>query len=88
MQLLRGSTLEALLSQADYESSPPSVAWAAAIAAQIAAADVPAELDTLVSSMLAKDPGARPTAAAVHEALLPLTATEPGPGGTGAAGIR
>jgi len=198
MQLLRGSTLEALLNQADYQSSPPSVAWAAAIAAQIAAvladvhrvdivhrdikpgnvmitdgglvkvldfgiailrgagalprltqvdrtvgtpaymspeqclgqvvtaasdiyslgclllelltgdvpffatadtplrshhlntpapsararrADVPAELDTLVSSMLAKDPGARPTAAAVYEALLPLTTTGPRPGG-------
>ena len=197
MQLLRGSTMEALLNQADYESSPPPVAWAAAIAAQIAAvladvhrvdivhrdikpgnvmivdgglvkvldfgiailrgggalprltqvdrtvgtpaymspeqclgqvvtaasdiyslgclllelltgdvpffatadrplrshhlntpapsarsrrADVPAELDTLVSSMLAKDPGARPTAAAVYEALLPLTTTGPGPG--------
>ncbi len=37
MQLLRGSTLETLLNQADYQSSPPSVAWAAAIAAQIAA---------------------------------------------------
>ena len=37
MQLLRGSTLEALLNHADYESSPTSVAWAAAIAAQIAA---------------------------------------------------
>jgi serine/threonine protein kinase len=37
MQLLRGSTLEALLNHADYQSSPPSVAWAAAIAAQIAA---------------------------------------------------
>jgi serine/threonine protein kinase len=37
MQLLRGSTLEALLDRADYESSPPSVGWAAAIAAQIAA---------------------------------------------------
>jgi serine/threonine protein kinase len=37
MQLLRGSTLEALLNHTDYESSPPSVAWAAAIAAQIAA---------------------------------------------------
>jgi serine/threonine protein kinase len=37
MQLLRGSTLEALLDQADYQSAPPSVAWAAAIAAQIAA---------------------------------------------------
>ena len=44
-------------------------------------ADVPAELDTLVSSMLAKDPGARPTAAAVYEALLPLTTTGPGPDG-------
>jgi serine/threonine protein kinase len=37
MQLLRGSTLEALLDQADYQSAPPSVAWAAAIAAQISA---------------------------------------------------
>ena len=37
MQLLRGSTLEALLNQADYASSPPSAAWAAAIPAQIAA---------------------------------------------------
>jgi len=37
MQLLRGTTLEALLRDADHESSPPSVAWAAAIAAQIAA---------------------------------------------------
>jgi hypothetical protein len=37
LQLLRGSTLEALLNQADYASSPPSAAWAAAIAAQIAA---------------------------------------------------
>ena len=199
MQLLRGSTLEALLNQADYQSSPPSVAWAAAIAAQIAAvladvhrvdivhrdikpgnvmitdgglvkvldfgiailrgagalprltqvdrtvgtpaymspeqclgqavtaasdiyslgclllelitgdvpffatadtplrsrhlntpapsarsrrADVPAELDTLVSSMLVKDPGARPTAAAVYETLLPLTTTGPGPDGS------
>jgi len=33
-------------------------------------ADVPAELDTLVSSMLVKDPGARPLAAGVYEALL------------------
>ena len=33
----------------------------------------------LVSSMLAKDPGARPTAAAVNEALLTLTTTGPGP---------
>jgi len=196
MQLLRGSTLEALLNQADYDSSPPPVAWAAAIAAQIAAVladvhrvdivhrdikpgnvmitdgglvkvldfgiailrgagalprltqvdrtvgtpaymspeqclgqvvtaasdiyslgclllelltgdvpflatadtplrshhlntpapsaqsrrpDVPVELDTLVSLMVAKDPGTRPTAAAVYEALLPLTTTGPGP---------
>jgi len=37
MQLLRGSTLEALLNQTDCQTSPPSVAWAAAIVAQIAA---------------------------------------------------
>jgi serine/threonine protein kinase len=37
MQLLRGSTLEALLDRSDYESLPPSVAWAAAITTQIAA---------------------------------------------------
>ena len=37
MQLLRGSMLEALLNQVDYASPPPPVAWAAAIAAQIAA---------------------------------------------------
>jgi hypothetical protein len=45
---------------------------------------VPAELDMLVSSMLAKDPGARPTAAAVYEALLPLlllNQDRAGPGG-------
>ena len=37
MQLLRGSTLESALDHADYDSKAPSVAWAAAIAAQIAA---------------------------------------------------
>ena len=37
MQLLRGSTLEALLDRTDYQSAPPPMAWAAAIAAQIAA---------------------------------------------------
>lgn len=37
MQLLHGPTLEALLNQADFELSPPPIAWAAAIAAQIAA---------------------------------------------------
>jgi serine/threonine protein kinase len=195
MQLLRGSTLEALLDQADYQSAPPSVAWAAAIAAQIAAvlvevhrvdivhrdikpanvmvtdgglvkvldfgiailrgagalprltqvdrtvgtpaymspeqwlgqvvtsasdvyslgclllelltgdapffptadmalrsqhlstlapsarsrrAGLPAELDELVSSMLAKDPDARPTAEQVYETLLPLTTSKAG----------
>ena len=205
MQLLRGSTLEALLNQADYQSSPFPIAWAAATAAQIAAvladvhrvdivhrdikpgnvmitdggvmkvldfgiailrgagalprltqvdrtvgtpaymspeqclgqvvtaasdiyslgclllelltgdvpffatadtplrshhlntpapsarsrrADIPVELDTLVSSMLAKDPGARPTAAAVYETLLSLTTTGPRPGGHGRPGKR
>jgi hypothetical protein len=38
-------------------------------------ADVPIELDLLVSSMLAKDPEARPTAEIAYEALLPLTTT-------------
>ncbi|TDD59190.1 serine/threonine protein kinase [Kribbella antibiotica] len=37
MQLLRGSTLEAALDDSNYVTSPPSVAWAAAIGAQIAA---------------------------------------------------
>jgi serine/threonine protein kinase len=37
MQLLRGSTLEATLDRTDYVASPPSPAWAAAIATQIAA---------------------------------------------------
>jgi len=37
MQLLRGSTLEAVLDQLDYAASPPTVAWAAAVVAQIAA---------------------------------------------------
>ncbi len=37
MQLLAGSTLEATLDRTDYGSAPPSVAWAAAVAAQIAA---------------------------------------------------
>lgn len=37
MQLLRGSTLEAILDHTDYTTEPPSVAWAAAITAQVAA---------------------------------------------------
>src|SRR5215472_5159175 len=40
-------------------------------------ADVPSELDSLVSSMLAKDPGTRPSAAVIYESLLPLTTTGP-----------
>lgn len=42
---------------------------------------VPAALDTLVSSMLAKDPQARPSAEAVYEALLPLARTPGEPSG-------
>ncbi|MDQ4039137.1 MAG: serine/threonine protein kinase [Actinomycetota bacterium] len=37
MQLLRGATLEAVLDRSDYTAAPPSVTWAAAIAAQVAA---------------------------------------------------
>jgi tetratricopeptide (TPR) repeat protein len=37
MQLLRGSTLEALLDKMSFDFAPPPVAWAAAIGAQIAA---------------------------------------------------
>jgi serine/threonine protein kinase len=37
MQLLRGYTLEAAIDHAEYAAAPPSVAWAAAITAQIAA---------------------------------------------------
>ena len=37
MQLLRGSTLESVLDHTDYSREPPSIAWAAAITAQIAA---------------------------------------------------
>lgn len=37
MQLLRGSTLESVLDCTEYDTTPPDVAWAAAIGAQIAA---------------------------------------------------
>ena len=37
MQLLRGSTLEAVLDRTDYTGDRPTIAWAASIAAQIAA---------------------------------------------------
>jgi serine/threonine protein kinase len=36
MQSLRGSTLETLLDRTDHLSAPPTVAWAASIAAQVA----------------------------------------------------
>jgi serine/threonine protein kinase len=50
--------------------------------------DVPTKLDTLVSSMLAKDPSTRPAAAAVYEVLLPLTTIGPGPDESGTAGEK
>jgi hypothetical protein len=37
MQLLRGSTLESILDRTEYGATPPDIAWAAAIGAQIAA---------------------------------------------------
>jgi hypothetical protein len=46
--------------------------------ARLRRSDVPVELDTLVSQMLAKDSSARPTAGTVYETLLPLTRIGPG----------
>ncbi|MBS2966227.1 protein kinase [Actinocrinis puniceicyclus] len=40
-------------------------------------ADAPAALDELVRAMLAKDPGERPAAESVYEALLPIAAARP-----------
>jgi serine/threonine protein kinase len=56
------------------QSPPPSV--------RARRPEVPAELDALVSSMLAKDPQTRPSAEAVYDALLPLamTSSEPSEG--------
>jgi serine/threonine protein kinase len=54
--------------------------------ARVRRADVPAQLDALVSSMLMKDPSARPTAAEVYAALLPLTTTGPLPDGSVSSG--
>jgi serine/threonine protein kinase len=50
MQLLRGSTLQALLDRADYSSpgAAPSVAWAAAIAAQVTAVLVGVHRENIV----------------------------------------
>jgi serine/threonine protein kinase len=42
--------------------------------------DVPDDVDTLVSSMLAKDAGSRPSARQVYEALLPITTAGTGRG--------
>jgi serine/threonine protein kinase len=47
--------------------------------ARVRRPDVPPQLDTLVSRMLMKDPSARPAAAEVYAALLPLTSTSLGP---------
>jgi serine/threonine protein kinase len=49
------------------QSPPPSV--------RAERVGVPADVDALVSSMLAKDPAARPAAAAVYEGLVPLAST-------------
>ncbi|SDH28195.1 Protein kinase domain-containing protein [Sinosporangium album] len=43
--------------------------------------DIPAELDALVSSMMAKQPAARPSAEAVYEELLPFVTVPGGPDG-------
>jgi serine/threonine protein kinase len=50
------------------QSPPPSV--------RARRPDIPASLDTLVATMLAKDPQARPSASAVYEALLPLASAQ------------
>ena len=54
--------------------------------ARVRRAEVPSELDTLVVSMLAKAPSARPTASAVYETLLPLARSELEASGAGTAG--
>jgi hypothetical protein len=53
------------------QTAPPSV--------RARRAAVPAEIDALVTSMLAKDPAARPSAEAVYAALLPFALAEPTP---------
>jgi serine/threonine protein kinase len=47
---------------------------------------VPAEVDALVTAMLAKDAAARPCASAVYDTLLPFALSSPADGVTGAAG--
>jgi serine/threonine protein kinase len=52
-------------------------------------ADIPADVDALVASMLTKDPQTRPSAEAVYEALVPLTSPPADPqAGTTAATRR
>ena len=53
------------------QTAPPSV--------RARRAAVPAEIDALVTSMLAKNPAARPSAEAVYAALLPFALAEPAP---------
>jgi hypothetical protein len=60
------------------QTPPPSV--------RARRAAVPTEIDALVTSMLAKDAAARPSASAVYEALLPFALAAPADGVTGAAG--
>ena len=47
---------------------------------------VPVPVDSLVAAMLAKEPGARPTAEAVYEALLPFAASSPSVAGHATSG--
>ena len=47
--------------------------------------EIPPAIDALVTSMLAKDPSARPSAEAVYAALLPFTLAEPAPAAVSAA---
>ena len=60
------------------QTSPPSV--------RTRRAEVPAEIDDLVISMLVKDPAERPSASAVYDVLLPFVLTSPTDGLSGAAG--
>jgi serine/threonine protein kinase len=60
------------------QTPPPSV--------RARRAGVPAKIDDLLISMLAKDPAARPSASAVYDVLLPFALTSPTDGLSGAAG--
>jgi hypothetical protein len=74
---------ELLTGEVPFVESPEVSLWTqhltrVAPSARVRRPDVPAGLNALVSSMLMKDPTARPTAAEVYAALLPLTTTGPG----------